>query len=73
MVYVIVFQEGRMLRGKIMRICDSFMGRNVEIPNNANVIKDIQDRINDLAVRTEEAKKLIFFTRSRLRLYLLEV
>lgn len=32
-VYVVVFQEGQHIRGKIQKICDSFLGRSVEIPS----------------------------------------
>lgn len=31
-VYVLVFQEIPQIRQKLTKICDSFMGRNVEIP-----------------------------------------
>jgi vacuolar-type H+-ATPase subunit I/STV1 len=32
-VYIVVFQEGRQLREKIMRICDSFMGQRFDVPS----------------------------------------
>lgn len=35
-VYVIVFQDGNHLRNKLSKICDSFMGRIVEIPQSFN-------------------------------------
>ena len=31
-VYIIVFQDGRQLRDKIVRICDSFMGQRFDLP-----------------------------------------
>jgi V-type H+-transporting ATPase subunit a len=31
-VYVIVFQEGQHMREKLVRICDSFLGKNFDIP-----------------------------------------
>jgi len=31
-VYIVVFQEGRQVRDKITRICDSFMGQRFELP-----------------------------------------
>ena len=36
-VYIVVFQEGRQMREKIMRICDSFMGQRFEIPPVQNI------------------------------------
>lgn len=31
-VYIVVFQEGRMIRDRIVRICDSFMGQRFDLP-----------------------------------------
>lgn len=31
-VYVVMFQEGRQIREKILRICDSFMGQRFDLP-----------------------------------------
>jgi hypothetical protein len=31
-VYIVVFQDGRQLREKIIRICDSFMGQRFDLP-----------------------------------------
>jgi hypothetical protein len=31
-VYIVVFQEGRQIREKITRICDSFMGQRFDLP-----------------------------------------
>jgi hypothetical protein len=31
-VYIVVFQEGRQLREKIIRICDSFLGQRFDLP-----------------------------------------
>lgn len=31
-VYIVLFQEGRQLREKIIRICDSFMGQRFDLP-----------------------------------------
>ena len=36
-VYIVVFQEGKQMREKIMRICDSFMGQRFEIPPVQNI------------------------------------
>lgn len=31
-VYVVIFQEGQHIREKLVRICDSFLGANFDIP-----------------------------------------
>ena len=31
-VYVIVFQDGMHVRDKLVRICDSFLGKNFDVP-----------------------------------------
>jgi len=31
-VYVIVFQDGQHVRDKLVKICDSFLGKNFDIP-----------------------------------------
>lgn len=31
-VYVIIFQEGATMRDKLIKICDSFLGKNFDIP-----------------------------------------
>lgn len=31
-VYIVVFQEGRQIRERITRICDSFMGQRFDLP-----------------------------------------
>lgn len=31
-VYLIVFQEGRVMRNKLTKICESFMARMVDLP-----------------------------------------
>lgn len=35
-VYVIVFQDGSHTRDKLTKICDSFMGKNFEIPQGVD-------------------------------------
>lgn len=36
-VYIVVFQEGRQLREKIVRICDSFMGQRFDLPSMGSI------------------------------------
>ena len=43
-VYVIIFQEGPHIRERLLKICDSFMGKNFEIPTGMNQ-SDINERI----------------------------
>jgi V-type H+-transporting ATPase subunit a len=43
-VYVIVFQEGQNVRGKLTKLCESFMGRQVDIPHSFGG-NEVQKRI----------------------------
>ena len=61
-VYVIVFQEGSHLRDRLAKICDSFMGRTVEIPHNMSA-QELITRIRDLEKRIIEARHIIGMTR----------
>ena len=64
-MYVVVFQEGGILREKITKICDSFMGERFEIPHGgfAGKIHEIEKKIN-------ETKGVMSYTRSEIRSYL---
>lgn len=53
-VYVVVFQEGEVLREKIGRICDSFMGERYDIPSHG-----IQQKIEEIENRIQETKNVI--------------
>ena len=48
-VYVIIFQEGGTIRTQLKKICESFMGRQVEIPI-AFGNKEIKDRIRRISI-----------------------
>ncbi len=47
-VYVIVFQEGVNTRSKLSKICESFMGRQVEVPQAGFSPVDIAHKVRDL-------------------------
>lgn len=42
-VYIVVFQEGRQLREKIIRICDSFMGQRFDVPSLSHIDHKIEE------------------------------
>lgn len=71
-VYVIVFQDGLHIREKLVRICDSFLGKNFDVPQSGNQ-QEIMDRITELQYRITDAKNLVKQTRRRLREYLIEI
>lgn len=71
-VYVIVFQEAPAFRSKLTKICDSFMGRMVDIPNGLSQT-EMAKRIQDLHNRIIESKHIIGLTRLRLKDYLKEM
>jgi hypothetical protein len=39
-VYMVVFQEGQMIRDRVQKICDSFMGSRFEIPGLGDQLFD---------------------------------
>lgn len=57
-VYVIVFQDGLHIRDKLVRICDSFLGKNFDIPQGGNQ-QEIVERISELERRIQDARLLI--------------
>jgi V-type H+-transporting ATPase subunit a len=71
-VYVIVFQEGPHFRSRLTKICDSFMGRSVEIPHALGQA-ELARRIIDIGGRIIEARHIIGLTRLRLKDYLKEM
>jgi vacuolar-type H+-ATPase subunit I/STV1 len=42
-VYIVVFQEGRQLREKIIRICDSFLGQRFDLPPFIGIERKLQE------------------------------
>ena len=64
-VYVVVFQEGGVLREKITRICDSFMGERFEFPHGSFLAK-----IHEIEKKISETKGVMQYTRSEIRNYL---
>jgi hypothetical protein len=57
------------MRDKLVRICDSFLGKNFDIPQGGNQ-QEIVERISELERRIQDAKLLIKQTRIKLRDYL---
>lgn len=47
-VYVIVFQEGVNTRSKLTRICESFMGRSIDVPSSGFGHVEIANKVRDL-------------------------
>ena len=64
-VYVVVFQEGGVLREKITKICDSFMGERFEVPHGGFLAK-----INEIEQKINETKGVMAYTKSEIRSYL---
>jgi V-type H+-transporting ATPase subunit a len=68
-VYTIVFQEGRQIREKITRICDSFMGQRFDLPP----FGAIQSKIEDIKRNIAESKQLTENSRKYLKNYLIQI
>ena len=61
-VYIVVFQEGRMIRERIVRICDSFMGQRFDLPPLANIapkIEEVRRNINESRNLTETSRRYL--------------
>ena len=71
-IFVIVFQEGGFLRGKITKVCDSFQANSVEIPSVFHK-NELNQKQQDLAKRIIEAQRVIQLSRNRLKDYLREM
>ena len=72
-VYVIVFQEGVNTRSKLTKICESFMGHQIDVPQAGFGAVDIANKVRDLQGRILEASNLMKLTRNRLKDYLREM
>lgn len=68
-VYIVVFQEGRQIRDKIVRICDSFMGQRFDLPQFEGIPKKIQEVRKGIA----ESKALTDTSRRQLKQYLTQI
>jgi hypothetical protein len=60
------------MRDKLVKICDSFMGKNFDIPQTIDQL-DMNNRLTGLQRRIDDAKSLIGTTRFRLRDFLREI
>ncbi len=60
------------MREKLVRICDSFLGKNFDIPAGCEQ-NEIKGLISHLEDRIDDSSKLINQTRDRLRDYLREI
>lgn len=65
-VYIVVFQEGRQLRDRIVRICDSFMGQRFDLPSMGN----IEQKMQEVRKNIEESKNLTETSKRYLKTYL---
>lgn len=40
-VYMVVYQDGSMIRDRVQKICDSFMGQRFEVPPLSNIKQEV--------------------------------
>jgi F0F1-type ATP synthase membrane subunit b/b' len=64
-----VFQDGRQLREKIVRICDSFMGQRFDLPH----LGLIDNRIGEVKKNIQESKNLTETSKKYLKTYLNQI
>lgn len=65
-VYIIVFQEGKQLRDRIVRICDSFLGQRFDLPP----LMGIQRKLTELRQNINDSRALTEQSRNQLKYYL---
>ncbi|CDW80575.1 v-type atpase 116kda subunit family protein [Stylonychia lemnae] len=68
-VYIVVFQEGRQLRDRIVRICDSFMGQRFDLPPMGT----IDQKIDEVKRNILESKNLTETSKKYLKTYLTQI
>ena len=71
-VFVVIFQEGLHIRNKLLRIVESFSGKNFDIPLGGDV-NAIKNSMMELSKRIMDSGSLIDTTRKRLREYLKDI
>lgn len=65
-VYIVVFQDGRQIRDRIVRICDSFLGQRFDLPP----ISMMKQKIDEVRRNIFESKNLTKTSKMYLRNYL---
>ena len=68
-VYIVVFQDGRMIRERIVRICDSFMGQRFDIPP----MHLINQKIEEVRRNIHETRNLTETSKRYLKNYLIQI
>ena len=68
-MYIVVFQEGKQLRDRIIRICDSFMGQRFDLPTYGGISLKLQEVKKSIA----ESKTLTATSRKQLKNYLMQI
>ena len=64
-VYCIVFQDGGIVRDKVAKICQSFLGQTIDVQS-----WQIEEALADIKGKIQETKRLVLFTQEKLKEYL---
>jgi len=68
-VYIVVFPEGQRIRDKIIRICDSFMGKRFDLPP----LEGIESKRQEIKAQIKEAYELNSRSKKELKNYLAKI
>lgn len=68
-VYVVVFQDGRQIRDRIIKVCDSFMGQRFDVP----ALSTLKQKMVEIRRHIDESKNLRITSRKFLRNYLIQI
>lgn len=66
-VYMVVYQDGAVIRDRVQKICDSFMGSRFEIPNLGDPLFSELSRVRS---QIKEDESLLKISRGQLKEYL---
>lgn len=71
-VFLAVFEDGENMRGRITRLCEGYMNKVFEIPNNSRP-NEHKQKLDELKKHINDNRKLLIETRRTLREYLVGI
>jgi V-type H+-transporting ATPase subunit a len=69
-VYMVVYQDGQMIRDRVQKICDSFMGSRFEIGSLGD---NLFSELSDVRSKIEGDRELLKTSKTTLREYLISI
>jgi len=74
LVYLLIFQQGGMMRQRVQRVCDSFNGKTFSLPNDGQASAETyKTELTEVAKRIITVGGMISMTKRELRSYLTRI